>query len=268
VPNPFTVHGFKVVSSAKALGNAFCGNGKVQVDWQGLLAKVLKVFTFIARLPLSLFGCAFAAAGYGISMLLYCAEFIGLPPPDVMQELNRASAELVDRPFCRYCCGPFNGSTGGVGAMPWMQHILARHAIWGVRLMLCQSSILWVHVARYLLVPQGNSCPAWSHLRIAMCRSHQSEPTWRPLPLALRRRVAGLRALPAMRDVLPLQVSQVLGLWCRDAPLWCNPFLMQGTAPMAGEELSRQGLESSFGDMAELRTLSTFGCTESSAGIA
>ena len=59
-----------------------------------------------------------------------------------------------------------------------------------------------------------------------------------------------------MCDILPLQVSQVVGLWCEDAPLWCNPFLMQGNAPMAAAELSRQGLESSFGGLADPWTLS------------
>ena len=90
----------KVVRSAKALCITFCGNGKIEVDWQGVLAKVLlKVFTLIARLLLSLFGARvwFAAAGYGISKLLYCAEFVGLPPPDIVQELNWAIAKLVDR---------------------------------------------------------------------------------------------------------------------------------------------------------------------------
>jgi hypothetical protein len=214
IPQACTVHGLKVVRSAKALGVTFCGNGKVEVDWQGLLAKVLKVYSFIARVPLSMFGRAFAAAGYGISKLLYCAEFSGLPPPDILQQLNRATAKLVDRHlspastqrrFPGISSDLLTGhpSTGGVGAMPWKQHVLARHAVWGVRLILAEISVPWVHVARSLLVPPGITCPAWNHLGIAMCQSAASGPTGRPLPFALQRVIRGLQALPAMRDITP-----------------------------------------------------------------
>ena len=72
-------------------------DGKVEVDWQGLRANVFKVFNSAAGLPLSLHRRAFSAAGYGISKLLYSAEFIGLPPPHIMQRLNGATAKLVDR---------------------------------------------------------------------------------------------------------------------------------------------------------------------------
>ena len=267
VPPGCIVHGLKVVRSAKALGITFCGTGAVEVEWEALLAKVLKVFGFIARLPLSLFGRAFAAAGYGISKMLYCAEFSGMPPPSIVQKLEKATAKLVDRHLPpesttrRFpgIAGELLGghpSTGGVGALPWQQHILARHAMWGVRLILGSPSVPWVHVARSLLVPPGVTCPAWFNLGIAMCHSRQEGPTGRPLPLALQRLVRGLGALPAWRDIQTLPLG--LGEWCKHAPLWCNPFLKQAPGGLLGiGPLPRHGLESEFGDLAEMSTLHT-----------
>jgi hypothetical protein len=95
---------------------------------------------------------------------LFCADFSGLPPPGIFNELDRATAKLVDRhqapDSTRRCFPGIAGgllaghpTTGGVGGMPWQQHILARHAVWGVRLITGQSSVPWVHVARHLLLP-------------------------------------------------------------------------------------------------------------------
>jgi hypothetical protein len=266
IPPACTVHGLKVVRSAKALGITFCGTGAVEVDWQSLLDKVLKVYGFIAKLPLSMFGRAFAAAGYGISKMLYCAEFTGMPPPLIIRQLEKASSKLVDRhlppdsavrrfPGIAGDLLAGHPSTGGVGAMPWKQHIQARHAMWGVRLILGHSTVPWVHVARSLLVPPGITCPAWCHLGIAMCRSPQFGPTGLPLPLALRRLIGGLLALPTWRDIQPLNMP--LGMWCKDAPLWCNPFLVQGPGLGMPRPLPRHGLEMLFADLAQMPTMRT-----------
>jgi hypothetical protein len=45
----------------------------------------------------------------------------------------------------------------------------------------------------------------------------------------------------------------VLGVWCSNAPLWCNPFVVQ----QPGQPLPRQGLEHAFPRLAEMGTINT-----------
>ena len=270
VPPDVVVHGLHVVPVVKLLGLRLKTDGTTEVDWHGKLEAVMRVYDFIGRLPLSCFGRGFASASYGISKLLYAAEFAGMPPVDIMAQLETATAKLVDRGLSpssivrRFAAVakellPGHPRTGGFGAMPWQQHILARHAVWAMRLMLGQDSTPWVRVARSLLAPVDCQCPAWRTLGIAMCADVVHGPTGRILPAALQRLAGGFQALPKWQDVdffHPLH----LGLWCRNAPLWCNPWLTQ---PQPGRALPVAGLEQvlvhgeSFQDLAELSTLTT-----------
>jgi hypothetical protein len=263
VPPALLHEGLQIVASCTALGVLFKANGHVSVDWQARLDAVLAKFTSISRLPLSLFGRSFASAGYGISKLLYAAEFGGMPPPAVIDRLHAATAKLVDRkmapaaPGRRFAgvAGRFlvgHPTVGGCGAFPWREHVLARHAMWAVRLMRGSSSTPWVHVARTLLCPSNVACPGWHTFGIAMCTDVAFSPAGTPLPPVLQRLVRGFQALPALQDVGQLPLA--LGPWCANAPLWCNPFLVQ---PALGGQLPRHGLERDFADLATLPTLTS-----------
>lgn len=261
VPPDARVHGLRVVDHAKSLGLVFRADGNVVVDWDSKLDKVLKCFQFISALPLSAFGRGFASASYGISKLLYAAEFAGMPPAAVVDKLHQATAKLVDRQQApgdaRHKFPGVAGTllvghprSGGFGALPWQQHILARHAVWAVRLMQGSDQTPWVHVARLLLVPAASVCPAWAVFAIALCQDERRGPTSRFLPAPLVRLVLGFRSLPQWRVVDP---PVAVGDWCANAPLWCNPLLVQGHS----ELLPVRGLEDRFADLAELSTLTT-----------
>lgn len=266
VPPGQVVAGMKVVGEAEALGVCFAANGGVRVDWPARLEKVKGVLTFLSKLPLSMFGRALASSGYGISKLLYAAEFVGSPPDDVLSTLDALQAKLVvrgqapaahERRFAGVRAGllPGHPSLGGFGALPYKQHITARHAMWGVRLLKGDEATPWVYLARRQLAPTGEHvCPAWARLGIAMCSDASHGPHGKPLSPVLRRLAQGMLALPAWRDgaAEPL----VPGPWCYSMPLWCNPFVLGTGAP---GPLPRRGLEADFGDIAELPTITTVG---------
>ena len=263
VPPETTYDGLRVVDQAKSLGLVFKVDGTVAVDWEAKLDKVLDCFTFISTLPLSTFGRGFATAAYGVSKLLYAAEFAGMPPPAVVQKLDTATAKLVDRQQSpkdtRHRFPGVSGDMlvghprdGGFGVLPWHQHILARHAVWAVKLMQGQDEVAWIHVARLLLAPPGSVCPAWATFASAMCVDAAHGPTNRPLPVPLARLVNGFKSLPQWRDV-SLGQAVVLGDWCANAPLWCNPLLVR----QSSTTLPIRGLEADFMDLAELSTLTT-----------
>ena len=268
VPPNSSLQGFPVVSSAKALGINFLANGTVAVDWAAKLEQVKRVFRFVSHLPLSVFGRGFASASYGISKLLYAAEFVGLPPANVIAKLETITGRLVDRQLppehrgCRFAgvAGRLlvgHPTIGGFGALPWREHILARHAMWGVRLITGDASTPWIKVARALLAPTHSVCPAWQTISIALCQpGGRQGPVHQFLPQPLQRLAQGLQSLPAWRDVEPLPLQ--LGPWCGNAPLWCNPFLVQVPAPAAAaQQLPTRGLEGEFVDLAHMSTLST-----------
>jgi hypothetical protein len=263
VPPETTYDGLRVVDQAKSLGLVFKADGTVVVDWEGKLDKVLKCFRFISTLPLSTFGRGFASAAYGVSKLLYAAEFAGMPPPAVVQRLDSATAKLVDRQqspedtrhlFPGVSSDMLVGHPrdGGFGVLPWRQHILARHAVWAVKLMQGHDEIAWVHLARLLMGPADSVCPAWATFAIAMCVDARHGPTNRILPTPLARLVTGFKSLPQWRDMSVGQ-AVVLGDWCANAPLWCNPLLVQRSTAV----LPIRGLEAEFVDLAELSTLTT-----------
>jgi hypothetical protein len=270
VPPNAVVYGLTVVPSVKLLGIMIHADGTAEVDWPRKLQAVLNVYDFIGKLPLSAFGRGFATSSYGISKLLYAAEFAGLPPPAILTQLENATAKLVDRGLSpsstvrRFAAVakdllPGHPRTGGFGVLPWKEHILARHAVWAVKLIVGDDTIPWIRLARSMLAPVDCPSPAWRRLAIAMCMDALHGPTGRCLPSALQRLVGGFQALPQWQDIQVFQPLP-LGAWCRNAPLWCNPWLTTahqgGPLPRAGlEQLQVQG--DSFQDLAELSTITT-----------
>ena len=143
---PASIHGLAVVSHASTLGITFNhGTQTPTADWPALRDKVQQSFSRLARLQLSAFGRGFASAAYGTSKLLFHCEYVGLPPNTLMADLDTWTAKLVDGGRSPQCSNRrFAGvkgqllaappASGGFGALPWREHIRARHAVWGVRL--------------------------------------------------------------------------------------------------------------------------------------
>jgi hypothetical protein len=243
---PAMAGSLRVVQTAKALGITFGRyTQKPVVDWPTLVKQVDGCFTRLARMKLSAFGRGFGSAAYGVSQLLYQAEFTGLPPPDVTSWLNTKTANLVDRGKAPSESGGFAGvaghllagppATGGFGALPWVQHIQARHALCGQRLLRPQPTTAplppWVFVAKALLLLATGNCGALSFLGWA---SGPRPPAVLGLPDPLLRMLDGLGALG--------RPNITAGPWCAAIPLFNNPFL----APVVEGDLP---LEAAFWDV-------------------
>lgn len=263
IPPDIKMHGFNLVSEVTSLGILLRADGTVQADWSALLDKVKSAYTFLSRLNLSNFGRAFAAASYGVSKVSYAAEFTGLPPADVINELEKISAKLVDRGLApdvhkRAFAGvraqllAGHPRTGGFGAMPWREHIIGRHAVWGIRMMTGSSDTPWIYVARRLLCPLGTTCAAWQRLGIAMCGEEGYGPSNKHINPCLVRLAEGLRALPQWQHGNSFGLDP--GPWCANMPLWCNPFICTTGRP---GPLPSRGLEAQFEDLANIASFCT-----------
>lgn len=150
LPPPAARRGLVLVDHITALGIPIAnGNPPAEATatvWRDLLSRVEAVYAKVSTLGLSTFGRSFASAGYGVSKLLYHAEFLGHPPPAVADRLARITARLVDRSLSPTATGRhFAGlhrdvlfgrpELGGFGALPWLLHITARHLRWVARLL-------------------------------------------------------------------------------------------------------------------------------------
>ncbi len=93
----------RVVQQATSLGVPLVNDwdGTIDLaarhDWPSRQQLVEDRYSRLSRLQISAFGRGFASSAYGVSKLLYHAEFAGLPPPDVLAELQRATTAVVDR---------------------------------------------------------------------------------------------------------------------------------------------------------------------------
>jgi hypothetical protein len=144
-PLPEAVCGVPVRTSFKALGvvnsNSLLTSRDTHTYWQDLVSKVSTTYDKLSRLRLSAMGRGLAASTFGVSRFLYHAEFMGLPPPAVLQQLHDLSRKLVDAnnkdgppgvPSQLLSGAP---SAGGFGLLPWQQHIIGRHLVWACRLL-------------------------------------------------------------------------------------------------------------------------------------
>ena len=205
---PPAIHGLQVVQTATVLGLQFAsGTQQAQPDWQPRLQLVEQCYTKLAGMGLSAFGRGISSAAYGVSTLLYQAEYGGMPPPADLQRLSSITSKLIDRGLAptstdrRFAGLPGEllvgaPRTGGFGALPWEQHVRARHAAWGVRLALADPNRPWAAVARALL---RRVDPQLTPLVLLFRQpgSHTADQ----LPPALRRMWEGLRALPLLGRV-------------------------------------------------------------------
>jgi hypothetical protein len=155
------IEGLQVVDEAPALGITFRGGTEPpRVEWDELIGKVVDSYKRIQRLGLSAMGRGIASAAYGVSRLLYHAEFVGLPPRTKLAQLESATLKLIlqgagkGRRLFRVNKALLSGSprVGGWGALPWVQHVLARHMAWVGRLTFPAPQVrMWVSLARRLL---------------------------------------------------------------------------------------------------------------------
>jgi hypothetical protein len=243
--------GIPVVAAATALGLTFTnGLGEVAgADWDARVAAVLDRHDKVARLQtLSAMGRGLAASGYGVSRLLYHAEFAGMPPAAALTRLRSATARLVDgghRPSDRerhptgvpHALLAGSPADGGFGLLPWVEHIRARHAAWGARLVAGAAvgdaeQQPWVRIGRRVLdlhMPGVAVTPA-ALLHYNPADHSLLGAAGATLPEGpLRRLAGGLAALPPCMPVPP----EDLGPWCHDAPLWGNPLLPDVAAAAA-----------------------------------
>ena len=154
---PASIAGLAVVDRAHALGFDFhAGNGSPSVDWDALLQRVTSAFDRLRSIRLSPMGRGLASSAYGVSKLLYHAEFVDVPRA-VLGALQRAVGRLVlgvegDKhrlftiPFSSVCGSP---REGGFGGLPWPQHIRARLISWAGRFL--RGDLPWTRLARALL---------------------------------------------------------------------------------------------------------------------
>ncbi|KAJ9529316.1 hypothetical protein QJQ45_008000 [Haematococcus lacustris] len=150
-PAPSVVCGMPVVTMHKALGvhihNDTDDAPHTTSIWTRLIEGVENSFTKLARLHMSAMGRGLAASTFAVSRFLFHGEFMGLPPPPLLQRITSASQKLVDRgvPPDSNTRSPMPGvpglllsgapSQGGFGLLPWKQHMLARHAVWACKLL-------------------------------------------------------------------------------------------------------------------------------------
>ena len=95
---PDSLAGLKVVHAASALGLTFgSGTKPPEADCQARLQQLESCFTRLAKLRLSAFGRGMGSAAYGVSKLLYLAEYAGMPDQPTLKRLSTITSNLVRR---------------------------------------------------------------------------------------------------------------------------------------------------------------------------
>lgn len=188
--------------------------------WQHHVDNVKAALKRISHLSsLTAFGRAFGSSAYGISKLLFDAEFSDLPPADLIEALDKAVAKLVDRGLAPDSHErAFTGvkqllllgspAQGGFGALAWREHLLARHAWWGALFVSAppDTDVPWIRLGRAFL---RRKCRWWGPLACLDASTTHQSPVGdhffaRP-PQPLRRMLQGLQALGPLCDVRCLQ---------------------------------------------------------------
>jgi Reverse transcriptase (RNA-dependent DNA polymerase) len=181
-PPPATlVAGIPVRHSAAALGFSFAAGlapPSPADGWDALVQKVDSKITTLSRLPLSVFGRAVGASSYAVSKLLYHAEFLDSLSDTQIAHMQAEIAALVDRKsrpgftYVPHECLLGAAKQGGFGVLPLHQHLLARRAVWAVRLLCGCDTTPWVFLGRHLLAAAWGVAP-W-HVMLPLHASGQS----------------------------------------------------------------------------------------------
>ena len=193
------------------------------LDWDKHFDNISNAFRRLSYIPqLSTFGRGFGSAAYGVSKLLYAAEFSDLPNNKQLTALMRAVAQLVDRgqqpgagtfKFPGVAASLLAGSPkeGGFGALPWLEHIRARHAWWGAMFATApaDTDIPWIQIGRAHLratppyFTNMDQCAWWGPLALFDSAHATQCPAdhCRPPPAPLRRMIIGLQSLGPVSDV-------------------------------------------------------------------
>jgi hypothetical protein len=244
VPPGCSVCGLRVVGQAKVLGVLLSASGGASVDWEARGGTVKGAQGRIAALRLSAFGRGLSSAAYGVPTLLFHAEHAGLPPRSVITGLTAATAKLVDRGQApsdsrRRFCGVRHellvGSPGrgGFGALPWEEHMLARHVAWFARWAAASflGSARPPYAAAVLRLWRVGPASVADFLTSLVVPVGALGPGGRPLPegpdgLPLREPLAGwvtaFRRLPVPSDVGRAPLAN----WCAHVPLFHNPMVV------------------------------------------
>lgn len=236
-------------AAAEAAASATLPDGAVDVDtvydvevvvnkkdalankMSALLASILLKYGLLARMGLSIFGRATAAASYGISMMLFVAEYTGVPVGCFNAVLQQGTTRLVDRgqapsAVARALTGVPTAllygrpCEGGFGAIAWKEHIVARHACWAARLIAAGANPCQPCFQVAIQVVQG--CHLYLST-LAFCCQHWPADMGKVPEGPLTRLYAGMCALPAIEDVSDTPL--IPGDWCYSAPLWGNPLM-------------------------------------------
>ena len=259
---PDAAHGLAVTATATTLGVVFGAAADPTARWPDRLAGVERCYAKLAGLSLSAFGRGMASAAYGVSKFLYHAEFTGMPPQPTLDRIVSVTTRLVDTNRAPAPLGhgggvfvgvagwllPGRPRNGGFGTLPLREHIRARWAWWGARLVTAplDDPPPWVAVARALfrsiMGPQLGS-HTMGLLYWPANAALPGRPAGDRLPAPLRRLHEGLAAVPA-QPIGPAPLEEA-GPWCWAAPLWGNPLLRSPAFP--------DGIDWDFADVAAAR---------------
>ena len=126
-------------------------------------------------------------------------------------------------------------ASGAFGALPWREHILARHAWWGATLITAapEDDTPWVGLARAMLAASPLGCPLGL---LDAPEEDGGSPLVSGLAPPLRRMLAGLQALDTVRDLQPYMPPPAD---CAHAPLYFNPFLRAPGITIGGDGQER-----------------------------
>ena len=230
-----------------------------QVNWEKKLAGARGVCRMIPPLQLSTFGRAFAVSAYANSSYMFAAEFAGMPPANLLLEIEQLTKKLVDRnqgpdDVKRKICGvasellPGKPKDGGFGLLPSVLNINSRHAVWGRQFLTSTTASPqpWLKIAHRLFkLHHPNISPL--AMLVAPGGNIIASGTARAMPGAMQRMLCGLLALPRARDIG--SGSLIPGPWCAWAPLWGNPLL---SPSLMGDEFKRQRAWPAFATFRDL----------------
>ena len=151
---PSQVHGLQVVSQASILGLTFHqGTAAPTANWGHIMDRVEATHAKLNGSNLSLFGKYRAWSTFGLSKILYHAEFLSLPAT-VSDRIDRLSREFLggQRNSWKLSILSAHPRQGGLGCLPLGAHLQARRTKWIIKLLLSGTQALWSKLAWNLAI--------------------------------------------------------------------------------------------------------------------